>query len=64
MRFIDRSPGAFVALAAAVVYSVIVAEAAMIRLASPVLMWAILAAAIVVAALIGRWLHGLLDDDG
>ncbi len=63
MKLIDRSPGRFMALTFAVVYGVILTEAAMWTAASTLAVAGTLVLIAVTALAIGHALHGLLDDE-
>lgn len=63
MSLLDRSPGAFLALAFVVVYSVIGIEIAMWVIATPLAAFGTLALIAVVAAFIARSFEHLLGPD-
>jgi membrane protein YdbS with pleckstrin-like domain len=63
MKLIDRSPGRFMVLTFAVVYGVILTEAAMWTAASALAVAGTLVLIAVTALIIGHALHRLLDDE-
>ena len=63
MKLIDRSPGRFMVLTFAVVYGVILTEAAMWTAASVLTVAGTLVLIALTALAIGHALHRLLDDE-